>query len=106
VITAAALLGFRGRRVDAAVLEVGLGGRLDATNATEPVASAIVSIDLDHVAMLGTTLARSRRRRSRSRAPDARWSPRDAGGSSLRSSARVAGRSARSSFPRPSFGRG
>jgi dihydrofolate synthase/folylpolyglutamate synthase len=57
VITAAALVGFRDAKVDAAVLEVGLGGRLDATNATDPVASAIVSIDLDHVATLGGTLA-------------------------------------------------
>ena len=57
VITAAALLGFRDAQVDAVVLEVGLGGRLDATNATDPVASAIVSIDLDHVATLGGTLA-------------------------------------------------
>jgi dihydrofolate synthase / folylpolyglutamate synthase len=57
VITAVALLGFSDAKVDAAVLEVGLGGRLDATNATDPVASAIVSIDLDHVATLGGTLA-------------------------------------------------
>jgi dihydrofolate synthase/folylpolyglutamate synthase len=57
VITAAAFCAFRRSRVDAAVLEVGLGGRLDATNAAEPLVSAIVTIDLDHVATLGTTLA-------------------------------------------------
>src|SRR5262249_40474451 len=43
--------------VDAAVLEVGLGGRLDATNIVTPVACAIVSIDFDHEAQLGHTLA-------------------------------------------------
>ena len=56
VITAAALEGFRDARVDVAVLEVGLGGRLDATNATEPAVSAIVTVDLDHTGTLGTTL--------------------------------------------------
>ncbi|HVQ34783.1 MAG TPA: folylpolyglutamate synthase/dihydrofolate synthase family protein [Candidatus Bathyarchaeia archaeon] len=57
VITAAALAGFQEAGVDVAVLEVGLGGRLDATNATEPVVSVIVTVDLDHVATLGPTLA-------------------------------------------------
>lgn len=56
VMTAAALLAFRDSGVDAAVLEVGLGGRLDATNATEPLVSAIVTVDFDHVGTLGTTL--------------------------------------------------
>jgi len=57
VMTAAALLAFRHAAIDVAVLEVGLGGRLDATNATEPSISAIVTIDLDHVAILGGTLS-------------------------------------------------
>jgi dihydrofolate synthase / folylpolyglutamate synthase len=57
VATAAALWAFRDRTCDAAVLEVGLGGRLDATNATEPLVSAIVTVHLDHVATLGGTLA-------------------------------------------------
>lgn len=57
VMTAAALLAFRDARLDAAVLEVGLGGRLDATNATDPLVGAIVTVDLDHVATLGATLA-------------------------------------------------
>ena len=57
VITAAALVAFREAKVDAVVLEVGLGGRLDATNATEPAVSAIVSVDFDHTGVLGTTLA-------------------------------------------------
>jgi dihydrofolate synthase/folylpolyglutamate synthase len=43
--------------VDVAVLEVGLGGRLDATNIVDPVASAIVSIDFDHEVYLGRTIA-------------------------------------------------
>jgi len=57
VLTAAAFAHFRERAVDVAVLEVGMGGRLDATNVVEPLASAIVSIDLDHEAYLGRTLA-------------------------------------------------
>jgi dihydrofolate synthase/folylpolyglutamate synthase len=57
VLTAAALEHFRRRRVDVALLEVGLGGRLDATNAASPLASAIVSLDYDHEQYLGTTLS-------------------------------------------------
>ncbi len=57
VLTAAAFAHFRRARVDVAVLEVGLGGRLDATNVAEPLASAIVSVDLDHEVYLGRTLA-------------------------------------------------
>ncbi|MGE0453036.1 MAG: folylpolyglutamate synthase/dihydrofolate synthase family protein [Vicinamibacteria bacterium] len=64
VITAAAFLHFRRRRVEAAVLEVGLGGRLDATNVAEPLASAIVSIAFDHEAHLGHTLARIAREKA------------------------------------------
>lgn len=48
---------FREARVDVAVLEVGLGGRLDSTNIVSPVAAAIVSIDFDHEEQLGHTLA-------------------------------------------------
>ena len=54
--TAAAFLLFRDAAVDVAVLEVGLGGRLDATNIVTPIAAAIVSIDFDHQAQLGSTL--------------------------------------------------
>jgi dihydrofolate synthase/folylpolyglutamate synthase len=57
VLTAAALAHFRRLRVDVAVLEVGLGGRLDATNVVEPLASAIVSIAFDHEVYLGRSLA-------------------------------------------------
>jgi len=55
--TAAAFELFRDARIDVAVLEVGLGGRLDATNIVTPIAAAIVSIDFDHQAQLGDTLA-------------------------------------------------
>ena len=55
-VTAAAFLHFAARRVDVAVLEVGLGGRLDATNVCDPLASAIVTIARDHEAQLGRRL--------------------------------------------------
>ena len=54
--TAAAFELFREARVHIAVLEVGLGGRLDATNVVQPVAAVITSIGLDHQAQLGDTL--------------------------------------------------
>ena len=62
VTTAAAFELFRDADVEIAVLEVGLGGRLDATNVVTPVATAITSIDFDHQAQLGTTLDVDRRR--------------------------------------------
>ena len=55
--TALAFELFRRRGVEVAVLEVGLGGRFDATNVVTPVATAITSIDFDHQALLGSTLA-------------------------------------------------
>jgi len=58
VLTAVALLHFSRSRVDVAVLETGLGGRLDATNVTQPVLSVITSISLDHMAVLGATIGR------------------------------------------------
>ena len=57
ILTAAAFLHFRKMQVEIAVLEVGLGGRLDATNVADPLVSAIVSIDFDHEEFLGSTLA-------------------------------------------------
>jgi dihydrofolate synthase/folylpolyglutamate synthase len=54
--TALALLAFRDARVDTAVLEVGLGGRLDATNAVDAPLVAITAVDLDHQEYLGSTL--------------------------------------------------
>jgi dihydrofolate synthase/folylpolyglutamate synthase len=56
VTTAAAFELFRRAGVDVAVVEVGLGGRLDATNVISPVATAITSIALDHQIYLGSTL--------------------------------------------------
>lgn len=56
VTTAAAFELFRQERVDVAVCEVGLGGRLDATNVLEPVACAVTSIGFDHEQYLGHTL--------------------------------------------------
>lgn len=57
ITTALALLHFARRGCTAVVLEVGLGGRLDATNIVTPQVSAITSISLDHQAVLGNTLA-------------------------------------------------
>ncbi len=57
VTTAFAFWYFEARNVDLAILEVGLGGRLDATNVVQPRISAITSVDLDHTDILGTTLA-------------------------------------------------
>jgi len=54
--TAAAFDLFREAAVAIAVLEVGLGGRLDATNVVSPLAAAITSIDFDHQAQLGSTI--------------------------------------------------
>jgi dihydrofolate synthase/folylpolyglutamate synthase len=54
--TALAFLYFREQKVEVAVLEVGLGGRLDAVNVVEPVVSLITSISLDHTQVLGDTL--------------------------------------------------
>jgi len=54
--TAIAFELFRDAGVEIAILEVGLGGRLDATNIVSPIAGAIVSIDFDHQAQLGNSL--------------------------------------------------
>lgn len=54
---ALSLLYFAEQAVDLAVVEVGLGGRLDATNAVEPVASVVTHVGLDHTDLLGETLA-------------------------------------------------
>ncbi len=56
--TATAFEHFRRARVDAAVIEVGMGGRFDATNVVSPAACAITTIAVDHVEHLGDTLAR------------------------------------------------
>lgn len=56
-VTATALCAFRRGKVDLAVLEVGMGGRLDSTNAVEPILSLITPIDYDHQQYLGNTLS-------------------------------------------------
>lgn len=55
--TAIALLHFRSQNCQAAVLEVGLGGRLDSTNVCHPQVTAITSVGLDHQHILGNTVA-------------------------------------------------
>jgi len=55
VLTLAGLLWFAEEKVDLAILEVGLGGRFDATNAVEPRLSVVTSIALDHREHLGAT---------------------------------------------------
>ncbi len=57
MMTAIAFLQFSRERVDIAVLEVGMGGRLDATNVVEPLVSVITDISLDHQKFLGNTIA-------------------------------------------------
>jgi len=57
IITALGFLAFARQKVDVAVIEVGLGGRLDATNVVTPRVSVITSLSYDHMAVLGNTLA-------------------------------------------------
>jgi len=56
VLTALSFLYFKERAVDYQVVEVGLGGRLDATNVIQPLVAVITSISLDHTEVLGATL--------------------------------------------------
>ncbi|WP_446745266.1 bifunctional folylpolyglutamate synthase/dihydrofolate synthase [Silvibacterium acidisoli] len=55
-MTALAFVAFAEQQVDIAVLEVGMGGRLDATNIVEPLVSVITDISLDHTDWLGDTI--------------------------------------------------
>ncbi len=57
MLTAIAFEYFAQAKVDIAVLEVGMGGRLDATNVAEPLISVITDISLDHQKFLGNTIA-------------------------------------------------
>ncbi len=57
ITTALAMMIFSRQQVDFAVLEVGLGGRLDATNVVDPLVSVITTVSYDHQAVLGDTLA-------------------------------------------------
>ena len=56
LLTAMAFVYFAEQRVELAVLEVGLGGRLDATNSVDPLVSVITDIAMDHMEYLGHTL--------------------------------------------------
>ena len=58
ITTAIGFLGFAKNNVNTAVIEVGLGGRLDATNIVTPKVSVITSLSYDHMAVLGDTLAK------------------------------------------------
>ena len=55
-LTAVAFVYFQNQKIDIAVLEVGLGGRLDATNVCKPLVSVITNIAFDHMAYLGDTI--------------------------------------------------
>ncbi len=57
LVLAMALLHFRDEAVDVAILETGMGGRLDATSAITPTSTAITRIGLDHTLWLGETIA-------------------------------------------------
>lgn len=57
LVTAVAFLHFARQKVDVAVIEVGLGGRLDATNVITPLVSVITRVSLDHTSLLGNTVA-------------------------------------------------
>ncbi len=56
IVTAIGFVYFAQQQVDYAVVEVGLGGRLDATNVVDPLVSVITSISYDHMDILGNTL--------------------------------------------------
>ncbi|MGB8981528.1 MAG: folylpolyglutamate synthase/dihydrofolate synthase family protein, partial [Anaerolineales bacterium] len=58
ITTAIGFLAFARNNVDAAVIEVGLGGRLDATNVVMPKVAVITSLSYDHMAVLGDTLSK------------------------------------------------
>lgn len=58
ILTAMAFCHFADEHVDIAVIETGLGGRLDSTNVITPEVTAITSISYDHMAILGNTLAK------------------------------------------------
>jgi dihydrofolate synthase/folylpolyglutamate synthase len=63
-ITALGFLYFAQQGVEVAALEVGLGGRLDATNVVRPLVAVITSLSLDHTALLGDTVAQIAREKA------------------------------------------
>lgn len=62
--TAIAFEYFREKKIDVAVIEAGMGGRLDATNVLRPLVSIITNIDFDHMGFLGGSLARIAREKA------------------------------------------
>ncbi len=62
--TALAFAHFRDVRIDLAVLEVGMGGRLDATNTVEPILSVVTALGMDHAQILGDTAAKIAREKA------------------------------------------
>ena len=64
IFTACAFIYFKERKVDFSVLETGLGGRLDATNVTDPVVCGITNISLEHTDKLGDSLEAIAREKS------------------------------------------
>jgi dihydrofolate synthase / folylpolyglutamate synthase len=64
IATALALDHFRDQEAEIVILETGMGGRLDATNAVQPVVSVLTPIDFDHQKWLGATLAEIAREKS------------------------------------------
>ena len=69
ILTALAFLYFAENKVDVAVLEVGMGGRLDATNVVNPLLSIVTDTSLDHMEWLGPPSLPSRAKRLESFAP-------------------------------------
>jgi len=63
-LTLIAFLAFAKETVDIAVLEVGMGGRLDATNVVKPIASIITPVSFDHTEFLGNTLRKIAREKA------------------------------------------
>lgn len=87
-LTATALDHFAEHEVDLAVLEIGVGGRLDATNATDPVLSLITEIGLEHRKYLGDTLSAIAREKAgilRAERPALAWVEREEAWRALRS---------------------
>ena len=70
VLTAQGFLYFAERHIDIAVLEVGMGGRLDATNVVDPLISVVTDISLDHTEWLGSTISAIAREKAGILRPD------------------------------------
>ncbi len=56
IVTAMALLYFKAKKVDIAVIEVGMGGKYDATNVIKPIVAVLTNVGLDHTEILGDTV--------------------------------------------------